>query len=177
VDEKKYDAFVSYSRHDEDFVRPLADVINAVSGDTLFIDVEQLRPGDLWEKKIVGAIRQSSVFILCWCCECRKSTFVAKEIALALEDKEKKIVPVLLCYSPLPEKLSERQWVDLRKEVAHKCDGHSYYIDGIEASAARPKREKRDRRILYQGAVPKPRTKADLIASRARRYFKGLRTE
>ncbi len=177
MDKRTYDAFVSYSRHDEPLVRPLADIIISISGDSLFIDVEQLRPGDLWEKKIIAAIRQSSVFILCWCCECRKSAFVAKEIALALEDKDKKIVPVLLCYSLLPEKLAERQWVDLRDRVVHECDGHQVYVGDIQASAARPKREKSDRRVLYQDSVPLRKTKADLIESRVRRYFETLHSK
>jgi hypothetical protein len=79
--------------------------------DAVFLDVEQLKPGNLWEEKLVGAVQQSSIFVLCWCCQSEKSEFVAKEISIALTDKSKKLVPVFVLLYKTPLK-SRGQAVD-----------------------------------------------------------------
>jgi hypothetical protein len=121
VAKKKCKVFVSYSRHDEALVRPLAGLLGVAANEAVFLDVTSLKPGELWEKKILEALREASVFILCWCCESRKSKNVTKEIAAALAEGNKKLVPVLFCAAPLPEELAKRQWTDLRGKVVHKC--------------------------------------------------------
>ena len=83
---KKPKVFVSYSRHDEALVRPLAGLLGVASSGVVFMDVASLQPGDHWEKEILEAVQQASVFVLCWCCECEKSDFVAREIGTALSD-------------------------------------------------------------------------------------------
>jgi DNA-directed RNA polymerase subunit RPC12/RpoP len=103
-------------------VKPLAALLGVASEDTVFLDVEQLKPGDLWEEKLTDAVSNSSVFVLCWCCESKKSQFVAKEISIALADKNRKLVPVLFCSTTLPPNLSDRQWIDLRGRIVHSCD-------------------------------------------------------
>jgi hypothetical protein len=113
--------FISYSRHDEALVKPLAALLNVALKDTVFLDVNELNPGDDWEREIVTALQESSIFVLCWCCETRASRFVAKEIALALTDPTKRIVPVLFCSATLPRKMSKLQWIDLRKQIVHAC--------------------------------------------------------
>jgi hypothetical protein len=114
--------FVSYSRHDESLVKPLAAILGVPGNDAVFMDVEQLKPGDLWSKEIIGAVRASSVFVICWCCQSKGSEYVTKEISAALTDKNKKLVPVLFCSTKLPSSLSKRQWIDLRGKVVHKCN-------------------------------------------------------
>jgi hypothetical protein len=119
--QKKTKVFVSYSRHDEALVKPLASLLGVAAQDAVFLDIEQLRAGDLWEKKIVGAIHSCSMFVLCWCCNSEKSEYVAKEIGIALADKNKKLVPVLFCSTALPAEFSTSQWIDLRGRVVHQC--------------------------------------------------------
>lgn len=115
--------FVSYSRHDEALVKPLAALLGvAVAKDSIFLDVDSLVPGDVWGKKIIAAILECSVFVLCWCCETERSAFVAKEIKIALRDGKKRVVPVLLCSTKMPFGLLSRQWIDLRECVVHRCD-------------------------------------------------------
>jgi TIR domain len=118
---KKTKVFVSYSRHDEALVRPLAGLLGVAADDAVFLDVTSLKPGDLWDDKIMGAVKEASVFVLCWCCESDKSTFIAKEISAALAEGEKKLVPVLFCSTPLPPGMADRQWIDLRGKVVHDC--------------------------------------------------------
>src|SRR5271170_5087497 len=119
---KRCKVFVSYSRHDEALVKPLAGLLGVAADDAVFYDVEQLKPGDRWEMKILGAVHDSSVFVICWCCNCEKSRFVAKEISTALSDAKKKIVPVLFCFTSLPANLSRHQWIDLRGKIVHPCE-------------------------------------------------------
>jgi hypothetical protein len=118
---KKCKVFVSYSRHDEALVKPLASLLGAAANDAVFFDVTSLKAGDLWEEAIFTAVKEASVFIVCWCCESQKSLFVAREISAALSEGNKKLVPVLFCSAPLPVDLANRQWTDLRGKVMHDC--------------------------------------------------------
>jgi hypothetical protein len=114
---------VSYSRHDEALVKPLAGLLGVAADDAVFLDVASLKPGDLWNEKIIAAVKEASVFVLCWCCECEHSTFVAKEISTALAEGGKRLVPVLFCSTPLPPGMADRQWIDLRGKIVHDCSG------------------------------------------------------
>jgi hypothetical protein len=97
-------------------------VLGAAAEDSVFLDVDSLKPGDSWRDEILGAIKSSQVFILCWCCEAQTSTFIAEEIATALKDPRKRLVPVRLCPIPLPPPLAVRQWVDLCRQIWHECE-------------------------------------------------------
>jgi TIR domain len=130
--------FVSYSRHDEALVKPLAGLLGVASNDAVFLDVESLRPGDSWKLEIEEAVRTSSVFVLCWCCESSRSEFVKREITLALEDARKRLVPVLFCPTPLPEELAKRQWINLNQKIVHVCNGHGSVDPPKEKTANRP---------------------------------------
>jgi hypothetical protein len=118
---KKYKVFVSYSRHDEALVKPLAGMLGVAANDAVFLDVTTIQPGALWEQEIIGAIKQSSVFVLCWCCECEHSSFIAREISTALKQGNKRMVPVLFCSTPLPPTMADRQWINLTGQVVHHC--------------------------------------------------------
>jgi hypothetical protein len=121
---KRSKVFVSYSRHDELLVKPLAGLLGAAADEAVFLDVSSIKPGDFWKSEIEGAVRNASVFILCWCCQSKRSDFVAYEIKTALEAGGKRLVPVLLCSTPLPPSLADRQWIDLQGRIVHACDGH-----------------------------------------------------
>lgn len=110
-----------YSRHDEALVKPLAGLLGVGADDAVFLDVASLKPGDLWDDKIMGAVKEASVFVLCWCCESEHSTFIAKEISAALSQGVKRLVPVLFCSTPLPPNMADRQWIDLRGQIVHNC--------------------------------------------------------
>jgi hypothetical protein len=118
---KKCKLFVSYSRHDEELVKPLAGLLGVAADDEVFLDVESIKPGQKWKSEIERAIRASSVFVLCWCCESEKSKFIAHEIKMAMSSESKRLVPVLFCGIPLPRSLADRQWIDLTGRVAHRC--------------------------------------------------------
>ena len=102
-------------------MKPLAGLLGVAADDAVFLDIASIEPGDRWKDQIDGALRDSTVFIVCWCCEAEKSEFVAYEISVALKGTEKKLVPVLFCDTPLPKSLSVFQWIDLRGQVKHVC--------------------------------------------------------
>jgi hypothetical protein len=121
--ENKGKIFVSYSHHDERLVKPIAALVG-LSAETVFLDVNSLKPGDDWVQEIKSAIKDSFVFILCWCCQSAESEYVAAEMKMALRDKTKKLVPVLLCSTALPVGFASKQWIDLRKAFKHDCIDH-----------------------------------------------------
>src|SRR5262249_11024879 len=116
----------------EPLVKPLADLLGVAAENAVFLDIDTLKPGDPWRSKIKKAVRTSSVFVLCWCCEAAYSEFVSEEIKIALEDANKRLVPVLFCATPLPSPLKERQWINLQGKVTHACNGHDAVITATE---------------------------------------------
>ncbi len=139
----KYKVFVSYSRHDEPLVRPLAGLLGVAAEDAVFLDVTSLKPGDPWDEKIISAVKEAPVFVLCWCCESNKSSFVAKEIATALSKGRKRLVPVLFCATPLPPELAAWHWIDLRGRVVHECP-IPHEEDADKRVKKRQRKEQRD---------------------------------
>ena len=118
-------------------MKPLAGLLGVAADDAVFLDVNSLKPGDRWEDKILSAVKQSSVFILCWCCDGEKSTFISKEISTALADEQKRLVPVRLCPADLPTTVADRQWIDLRGRVLHQCST-DHHLSQAGAPYAQP---------------------------------------
>jgi TIR domain-containing protein len=168
VEQHKYKIFVSYSRHDEGLVKPLAGLI-ALADSGVFFDVQELKPGDLWENEICSAIRNAPVFVLCWCCQSKRSKFVSKEITLALEDTKKRIVPVRLCEQRLPKDLERRQWIDLRGKVQHEC-GRRHRARVAGAGPPRLPLSKDEQLSQWLGVA----LEEDMLAYAAAKYFLDL---
>lgn len=152
-DSKSPKVFVSYSRHsrhDETLVRPLAHLMGLGSDGIVFLDIEQLKPGDLWEEKLQLAIRQSSVFVLCWCCASKQSPAVQNEILIAVEDYRKKIVPVLFCSVSLPDDFARYNWIDLRGKIRHECQQpHLLSFEGYHSEVKLPVQSRSVLRYLH----------------------------
>jgi TIR domain len=91
---------MSYSREDSVRVRPLVEALRAL-GYRVFFDLESIKVGDLWKRRLESSIRQSRVLVLCWSAQARRSEFVQFEFAKA-EGLGKKVLPWLLDDTPLP---------------------------------------------------------------------------
>jgi hypothetical protein len=142
---RRYDAFISYSHRDNDVVKPLVELLS-VNEHRVFWD-EHLKAGDRWDQVIRSAVKQSSVFVLFWCCDTRGSQYVAEEIALALRLK-KRIVPVKLCAAVMPPPLGEWQWIDLRQRVQHVCvDVDHQLADNAFVSSSQPQARSVSRKL------------------------------
>jgi hypothetical protein len=91
--DKPVKIFISYSRHDEELVRPLAGFLGLAAEGGVFLDLDSIRPGDDWRAAIERGIEGASVIVFCWCCAASMSEYIAYEIGVAMRYKEKPLVP------------------------------------------------------------------------------------
>jgi serine/threonine-protein kinase len=85
--------FISYSRHDQDYARELADHIRQ-NGFPVWID-DRIDYGDQWFKEIEKAIKASAAFVVVMTPDSDASEWVHREILIAKREK-KLIFPLLL---------------------------------------------------------------------------------
>jgi hypothetical protein len=76
--------FCSYSSLDRVEMLKRAQGLRATGLET-FIDVLDLRPGDVWDPKILGAIDQSDLFVIMWSKNASDSKWARKEARYALK--------------------------------------------------------------------------------------------
>jgi len=76
--------FMSYASDDRAFVLDRARTLEAL-GVPHFLDVESLRAGDLWERKLKEHVGRSDLFMLFWSPAAKASKWVAQEARWALE--------------------------------------------------------------------------------------------
>ncbi len=80
----------------------------------VFMDVEQLKGGDDWEKKLESEIRQSDIFLyFVTSYATRPDGYCRNELSFALSLK-KKIIPLMISYEPLPLSICRLQYIDLQ---------------------------------------------------------------
>ena len=89
----KHDVFISYSRKDSAIVKKFADGLSK-AGYLVWID-EKIELGDEFKEKIVSAIQASKAILFFSSVASNASTYVIKEIDVAVECK-KPIIPVKL---------------------------------------------------------------------------------
>jgi hypothetical protein len=130
--------FLSYAREDREIVESLYDFLLG-EGYKPWMDIKDILPGENWERCLFKAIRQSDFFIACLSTNSvNKRGFVQKELKQALDiaenflDDDIFIIPVRLNNCIVPEKLSNRQWMDL-----NKTDGKIQLIKSIQAGILR----------------------------------------
>lgn len=107
--------FVSYSHADASLIGPVVKLLR-VNSSFVFQDVDQIRPGKKWRSEITSALKESQLVVVFWCDHARKSIEVENEWKEAIKH-EKDLLPLLLDETPLPEELSEFQWIDFRDMV------------------------------------------------------------
>jgi predicted nucleotide-binding protein len=106
--------FVSYARTDREPVRQVVDELHKIGIDT-WTDLENLSPGEDWEKSIYDAIRKTLAMVVFISPQLGKREWILHEVELALRQKVK-ILPVLLRDTPiheLPPFLARIQWLDM----------------------------------------------------------------
>ncbi|MCI0610441.1 MAG: toll/interleukin-1 receptor domain-containing protein [Anaerolineae bacterium] len=116
--------FISYSRTDTAQKQNIIKQLRA-RGIHLWVDIENLVPGTpAWEREIERAIRGAAGIIVLLSPESNNSEWVRREISFA-EQNDKYVFPVLIRGDEddsIPLRLSNHQWVDLRKNYNNGLD-------------------------------------------------------
>jgi hypothetical protein len=116
----KYDFFISYSSGDRAYVRKLAEALRGRSR-SVFLDVEQLKPGEPWQEALDQAVRSArSVLVLVGKSDI--GPWAQAEIAYAIrrqiEDPSFRVIAVIgpgASPEQLPPLLQTLSYIDLRK--------------------------------------------------------------
>ena len=117
---KQYDVFISYSRLDEFWVDKLKSALERHKI-KVWIDKEQIAPGDRFVNVIEMGIKSSHTMVLVVSPQSMASGWVEEEYHFALSlSKDRvsdfRLIPVVLKDAELPGFLKSRVWVDFRDE-------------------------------------------------------------
>lgn len=134
---RKLKVFLCHSKDDKPKVRELCRRLIA-DGFDVWLDEENLLPGQDWDLEIRKAVRAADVVLVCLSNgSVTKAGYVQKEIRLALDVADEQpegatfIIPAKLEECTAPSRLSQWQWVDLftdsgyerlKKALAHQAE-------------------------------------------------------
>jgi hypothetical protein len=110
--------FVSYSRADLSLVLPIVALLRTTQNH-VFIDVDSIQLGKLWEPQLLRSIRNAALVIVFWCRHSAASPWVERELREAIEMR-KNVLPLLLDNTPVPEALRKFQTLDFRSLAGHE---------------------------------------------------------
>ncbi len=115
-------AFVSYASQDRVRVSAILQGIRKARPDMdVFFDVETLRSGEDWEKKLYQELLNRDVLFLCWSHFAKESKWVEREWKYVLEHKGlDAIEPVPMedpIFCPPPEELQNKHFNDLEVQM------------------------------------------------------------
>lgn len=120
-------AFISYVREDQDAVDLLAAELRR-EGVHVWLDRDDIGPGQFWEDTLRSAIRDGAYFLACFseAFESREQTYMYEELRVACEETAAQrrnpgwLIPILLSPCQVPDlpiakdrSLRDIQWVDL----------------------------------------------------------------
>lgn len=136
--------FISYSREDANLQRRIIAELRS-RGLNVWVDIENLIPGSpAWEREIERSIRGAAGIIVLLSPDSNNSEWVRREISFA-EQNEKRVFPVLIRGEEddsIPLRLSNHQWVDLRKNFQSGMDELANALqDHLGATAVIKKKE------------------------------------
>ncbi|MCL4299791.1 MAG: TIR domain-containing protein [Anaerolineae bacterium] len=113
----KFDAYLSFSSLDRPWVTKLKADLEKY-GLSIWLDNDELQPGDDWAKKIELAVANSKATVVVVSPDSMQSKFVNRDIeqvmALLKQDQSIKIIPVLFREAEIPPQLARFLWVDFR---------------------------------------------------------------
>lgn len=118
---EKRTVFLIYAREDLEAARKIAADLRE-QGFSPWLDVEEITPGQVWQKAVINALEKSATAIVLVSKNFAKKGFVQEELKVALEilqEREKDmspVIPVRLDDTEVPERLSHIQWVNFFEE-------------------------------------------------------------
>ena len=112
-------AFVSYDHDDTQRVLASVQAFQTITNVDLFLDVDDLRAGEDWEKKLRDEVSSRDAFFLYWSEQAAQSEWVDREWRLALAERGLSYIkPMPLDPVPPPEELSQLQFADKWSRLA-----------------------------------------------------------
>ncbi len=111
---QEFDVFISYSSSDHAWVENLRNTLSS-KGIRVWLDKDQIRPGDLFIDALETGIASSKCVALVVSLNSSRSGWVKEEYhrALALRT-QLRLIPLLLTDTELPGFLASRKWIDFR---------------------------------------------------------------
>jgi len=146
----KYDAFISYSHADKEWVTAFAERLQR-EGLKIAYDSEFITAGDLLVIEIEEAIRSSATGILVFSSASAASNWVKNEYATLMKhsiETGRRFIPVLIDDVDLPEFAAARYYADFRDSNAAAHDDLFHQVveavrsprtGGLQGTARRPR--------------------------------------
>jgi hypothetical protein len=154
-----FDVFVSYSRHDADWVRVLAENLYR-TGFEVFFDEWEIRSGDVLVHRLEDGIHVATNGVLVVSPASVARPWVLEEYAAMLTRAvagEQRLIPVLLESAELPPFLASRVWVDFRGAVGPQYEQR--FAELVRAlRGERGRRPPRDGRVVLPPNASGPGT-------------------
>lgn len=124
--------FVSYSHSNKSSIEKLLTVLRE-GGHDPWIDVEDLRVGDDWRKKLEKAIDGSDAIVLGLTPQWLDSEYCQWEFVRAIE-MGKQVIPILLKKTLVPKRIAKYQYADFRAVRRYKERKEKFFDDLLELS-------------------------------------------
>jgi hypothetical protein len=146
-----FDAFLSYHSGDSAWVARLKSALEQ-KGVRVWLDTEQLRPGDVFPRTLARAIGSVRCVVVVLSPGSLASAWVEEEYNLALAHRCH-VVPILIAHAEPPGFLAGRSWVDFREESRFTA-ALEHLVFGITGMAG-PAASDGDAPV-YRDAAPDP---------------------
>lgn len=122
-------AYMSYAREDINEATYILQGIKKARNDLdIFFDIENLRSGDDWQKKLYDELSQRDILFLCWSHYAAASKWVQREVKYVLDNKGTDAIrPIPLertIYSDLPEELKSLHFNDIELLIRDAYSQH-----------------------------------------------------
>lgn len=108
--------FFSYSRHDTDLVKKLADDLKK-AGANVWLDQQDIPVGENWDTAIQHALNEASGVLLVLSSTSVQSQNVLDEASFAL-DQGKRIIPLLIEPCEVPFRFARKQYIDFMTDYS-----------------------------------------------------------
>lgn len=117
----RFDAFISYSTHDGAWAERLKAAL-AAQGVKVWIDRDELRPGDVIVQSLETALTECRSYLLIVSPSAIKSDWVREEYHRAVTlakstDRPLRLIPVILGKAEVPGFLATRSWVEFLDDI------------------------------------------------------------
>jgi len=134
--------FISYGRADTlDFARQLAEAIKQHGGHKVWLDLEGIEAGGLWEVRIEQAIRASSIVTAVMSKRSLEETSVCRDEVVFALNEGKRVLPLRADPDPTlkpPLLLARRNWIDFTASFEEGLDNLLQFLAGDESVLRQP---------------------------------------